>query len=334
MMDKVLTISVAAYNVEDFLEKTLDSCVAIDKDVLDKVEIIIVDDGSVDGTQGIGERYEDKYKLSVKYVRKENGGHGSTINYSMQHAQGKYFMLLDGDDWVDTASFRELVMRLQEEEADVISCSYNMVDNETGKETLVSHNSMFEVNKQYQAKKMLSRARIFLAGLIVKTSILQRYPFHVQEKCFYVDMEYVTFFVPYVKTVIFYDLTVYQCRTALVNQSTSKLGAVQHADDHIQVAKNLIDFYEVQKASNLSVENMKYIQNMCIKVIEDVFLLPFSFPINDKEIRDKMLKFNDYLYLRDKELYRKKFRKKVNIMRKSRYIGWQLFAVINSIRYR
>lgn len=334
MMDKILTISVAAYNVEDFLEKALDSCVAIDKDNLDKVEIIIVDDGSTDGTQRIGEWYEDKYKASIKYIRKENGGHGSTVNYSMQYAQGKYFMLLDGDDWVDTASFGELVMRLQKEESDVVSCLYNMVDNDTLKTTLINHNSMFEVNKQYQAEEMLSQAKIFLAGLIVKTSILQKHPFRLQQKCFYVDMEYVTFFVPYVKTVTFYDLIVYQCRTALVNQSTSKLGSVRHADDHIQVAKNLIAFYEVQKTNQVATEKMKYIQKMCIKVIEDVFLLPFSFPISDKEIRKKILNFNAYLKSKDKELYRKKFRKKVNIMRKLRYIGWQFLAVIDSIMNR
>lgn len=333
-MDKILTISIAAYNVENFLEKTLNSCVAISRNILDKVEIIIVDDGSVDGTQKIGEQYRDRYKNSIKYVKKKNGGHGSTINYSMQHATGKYFMLLDGDDWVDSSSFSDLIIRLCDEKCDMVSCLYNMVENETQKMTLINHNSIFEVNKQYKADEMLSRAKIFLAGLVVKTSILQEHPFTLQEKCFYVDMEYVTFFIPYVKTVIFYDLVVYQCRTALINQSTSRRGSVMHADDHIRVAKNLINFYEEQKTGNISSEKLKYIQNMCVKVIEDVFLLPFSFPIKDIQIRRKILDFDAYLKSKDKELYNKKFRKKISLMRITKYIGWQFISLIDGIKDR
>lgn len=331
-MNKILTISVAAYNVEKFLVKTIESCTNIDESILDKIEIFIVDDGSKDGTKRIGQKFQEQFPKSVFYVAKENGGHGSTVNYSMEHATGKYFMLLDGDDWVDSNQFEQLVKKLETEDSDVISCTYNMVDNETFAATHVIPNPSYKCDIQYEAKDVLNNAKIYLASLVIKTDILQRHPFKLDEKCFFVDMEYITFPIPYVNTVTFYNLNVYQCRTALAGQSTSRLGTVRHADDHIKVAKALIDFYNSQEG----IDNFKrtYIFNMTKKVVEDVYLLPFAFPITDKTIRGKICNFNDYLKDKNLELYHARYRKKINLMRALSYRGWQLLSLLEHINGR
>ena len=97
---KILTISVAAYNVEKTLDKTLESF--NDARVYNDLEVLIVDDGSKDNTKLVAQKYEKIAPQTFKYVEKENGGHGSTINKGISLATGKYFKVIDGDDWVDT----------------------------------------------------------------------------------------------------------------------------------------------------------------------------------------------------------------------------------------
>ena len=83
-MKKVLTIVVPAYNVEKYLKNCLDSFV--DVNILNSIEILVVDDGSTDKTADIAKSYEKKYPNSFRLLSKENGGHGSTINY--RHSEG------------------------------------------------------------------------------------------------------------------------------------------------------------------------------------------------------------------------------------------------------
>lgn len=80
-MEKLLTIVVPAYNVEKYIKNCLDSF--IDLSVLRSLEILIVDDGSTDSTASLAHTYEQKYPYSFKVLSKENGGHGSTINYAI-----------------------------------------------------------------------------------------------------------------------------------------------------------------------------------------------------------------------------------------------------------
>ena len=78
-MDKLLTVVIPSYNVEKFLNQTLDSFVC-DEAVMKKFEVIVVDDGSKDNTAKIGKEYADKYPDTFRVISKENGGHGSGIN--------------------------------------------------------------------------------------------------------------------------------------------------------------------------------------------------------------------------------------------------------------
>ena len=77
-MEKTLSISIASYNVEEYLEECLESFV--NSRVMDDLEILVIDDGSSDSSPEIAQRYVDKYPETYKLIKKENGGHGSTIN--------------------------------------------------------------------------------------------------------------------------------------------------------------------------------------------------------------------------------------------------------------
>ena len=61
---------------------------------------IIIDDGSKDATSEIAGRYAKEYPHIVTTVHQENGGHGAGINQGIEYAEGKYFKVVDSDDWV------------------------------------------------------------------------------------------------------------------------------------------------------------------------------------------------------------------------------------------
>ena len=93
---KLLTVTVPCYNSQDYMEKCIDSLLQGGE----KVEIIIIDDGSKDRTGAIADAYAQQYPSIVKVVHQENGGHGEGINQGVAHATGKYFKVVDSDDVV------------------------------------------------------------------------------------------------------------------------------------------------------------------------------------------------------------------------------------------
>ena len=93
---KLLTVTVPCYNSQDYMEKCVDSLLTGG----DRVQIVIIDDGSKDATGEIADRYAQKYPDIVTVVHQENGGHGEGINQGLAHAAGIYFKVVDSDDWV------------------------------------------------------------------------------------------------------------------------------------------------------------------------------------------------------------------------------------------
>ena len=81
--------------------KVIDSRHTDSKSILkggEDIEIIIVNDGSKDDTSKIAHEYEEKYPTIIHAVDKENGGHGDAVNVGLDHAEGKYFKVVDSDD--------------------------------------------------------------------------------------------------------------------------------------------------------------------------------------------------------------------------------------------
>ena len=125
-MAKTLSVVIPSYNVEKYLPEILPTFLS--PEVLDDIEVLIVNDGSKDNTSKVGKEFQDKYPNTVRIIDKENGGHGSTINRGIEEAVGKYFKVVDGDDWVDTDVFIKYVNALKTLEADAVMTPFNRVN--------------------------------------------------------------------------------------------------------------------------------------------------------------------------------------------------------------
>ncbi len=91
--EKLLTIAIPCYNSQDYLARAMKSVLIGDN----RIEILIVDDGSTDTTPQLADQYAKKYPDIVRVIHKENGGHGDAVMTGLANAKGKYYKVLDSD---------------------------------------------------------------------------------------------------------------------------------------------------------------------------------------------------------------------------------------------
>ena len=240
----ILTIVVPAYNVEKYIEKCVMSLLNHRNSF--KTEIIIVNDGSQDNTLMIAKRMEKISKGIVKVVDKENGGHGSTINVGLEMAKGKYFRLVDGDDWVDGENLAKLIDIMECDNSDLILTkgSYEYVETSLLK-NIIDYDMLSE-GKQYRFDDLVYKGYGFLTyGPLLttanyKTELLRKANFKLSEKKPYVDMEFNSFSIKYIDTVKYYDLDIYRYLIGREGQTISREYWKKKYKDHVYIIFNIL----------------------------------------------------------------------------------------------
>lgn len=237
-MEKILTISIAAYNAETYIKNTLES---LEKSsYLDALEVFIIDDGGTDLTYQISKEFEKKYPGVFCAVHKENGGYGSTVMYSIEHATGKYFKLLDGDDYYLTDGLDNLISFLLNANEDVVVTNYFMGSCEKDSK-IISYKSKITYDKTISISSMKPLA-IGMWALTFKTEILLQSNLDLFEHTLYTDAIYATVPFAYANTIVFKDYYVYFYRIGVDGQSISITSRIRHQDDMIKVSNYIIEF--------------------------------------------------------------------------------------------
>ncbi|MBQ7656687.1 MAG: glycosyltransferase family 2 protein [Clostridia bacterium] len=245
MSKKVLTVSVAAYNVEAYIENALRSlCVP---EIIDKLEIFVVDDGGTDGTLGIAKAFAARYPASVFPVHKENGGYGSTVNYSLSHATGKYFKLLDGDDWFDSEGLRRLVSELENSAVDIVMNNYKTgpdPEHLTVRDFYAEEGGGVKDLSSFVAKRDFG-----MWAMTFRTEILRACGLTLPEHVLYTDALVVAYPLAAAKTMRFFDFSVYCYRVGRDGQSMSKEAIKKHYREMIGLDERLAAFCARQESS-------------------------------------------------------------------------------------
>ncbi|MGM0215625.1 glycosyltransferase family 2 protein [Enterococcus sp. AZ109] len=121
-----ISIIVPVYNVEKYLHKCVDSIL---EQTFTDFELILVDDGSPDGSGAICDEYAKK-DARVKVIHKENGGLSDARNAGIDIAQGKYLGFIDSDDYIEKDMYELLYNNIINENADLSICGvYHVYDN-------------------------------------------------------------------------------------------------------------------------------------------------------------------------------------------------------------
>ena len=239
-MEKILTISIAGYNVAEYIRHTLDSIIT--KGCIDALQILVVDDGGKDETLAIVKEYEEKYPDSVFGVHKENGGYGSVLNTSIRMAKGKYFKQLDGDDWFDTENLDAFVEMLRNTDADYVITPMRMFNEADGTEVVRDYFEGYAEGKYAFDEMEFSQISPMHCSTF-RTELLQKNNITITEHCFYTDVELVNRPLPFMQSVYIWHKPVYVYRIGREGQSVSKTGVRKHYKEHEKVFWNLLGIY-------------------------------------------------------------------------------------------
>lgn len=288
-MEKILSVIIPAYNVEMYIKKCLETFNQLDKTYKEKIEIIVVNDGSTDSTENIVLSYIRNKEIPVILINKENGGHGSAINKGIECSVGKYLKVIDGDDWIVPSEFEILIKKLIEVDVDIIITDYT--------EQHIYNNSTKRISWNYYKNKILEidklNERIQMHSLVYKSQIFKKNNIKITEKIFYVDMEYTLFPLAYAKDFIYLDLDIYQYFLGRKGQSVSLDSFLKNIDHHMKIIKSISKFKD-EKINNTN--NIKKIFNKTLNELLGRQMLLANIHINKDEKINDINNFSGYKY--------------------------------------
>ena len=240
----VLTIVVPSYNSADYLERCLDSILVGGADV----EILVIDDGSVDATGTIADEYESRHPGTVRALHQANGGHGAAINAGLAAATGDYVKIVDSDDWVDEVSLLALIALLRQFGDDgtavdmVIS---NFVYEKVGKraKTAVRYRDVLPEGRVFgwdEVGRFAARQYMLMHSLVYSTPLLRGSGMLLPRHTFYVDNLYAFQPLPHVHRMFYLDVDLYRYFIGRDGQSVNEEVMLGRLHQHMRVTRRMM----------------------------------------------------------------------------------------------
>lgn len=274
-MNYILSVLLPVYNTELYLERCITSL--IDERINSQVEILIVNDGSTDNSLAIANSFAAQYPFIV-VVDKPNGGHGSTINKGIEIATGKYFRVLDSDDWFDTEQFVQYVEQLKTIDADaIVTWGYieQVYANKQLPYTLWKDDKHIEYGKVYDFDTFDFRGKyVVMAQLTYLTSVVKKMPRRLLENTFYVDNEFLLYPLTYVDTIVFLDYYIYHYFVGRPEQSINKKVLKRNIEHCGRVGMAILDFFDTVQANEAK---KKYMYTVSRNVIRNYYVYLLSY---------------------------------------------------------
>lgn len=328
-MEKLLTVVIPTYNTERFLKQCLDSMLQVPS--AGRTELLVVDDGSRDRSGEIAEEYAAKYPDIVRVIHKENGGHGSAINTGITLATGKYFKVVDSDDRVDSREYEAYLEKLENLECDVVATTFTCVwyaDGETEElqsrivkeqKRRIEGAKRFPENTVLPFETVADRLHVRMHEWTIRTEILKKNGIVLSEHSFYVDMQYILFPIPRVKTICILPENVYRYRLGEAGQSVSIKNMQKNREQHRNVLRSLVAFYKEREQQGDSEAVLDYLAKGIAKMQADGIQTVLSLPVG-KAAKTELLVQEGFLKQECPAAYQKNQKKSITLLRRSRYL--------------
>lgn len=308
MKQKILTFTVPCFNSEEYMSKAIKSILPGG----DRVEIIIVDDGSTDNTASIADKFAEEYPDIIRVIHKENGGHGSAVNTGLLHARGLYFKVLDSDDWFEKNAYKEYLNTIEqlvesEQLIDMILTNYVYEKPSENHRRRMIYSALFPKNKVIGWEDMKHNIKgfsILMHSVTYRTKLLRDIGLKLPENTFYVDNLFVYEPLPYVKKFYYLDVDLYRYYIGREGQSITEKTMIKRLDQQLAVNYRMIDafdLYEDVKEPHLRSYMLAYLE--MITVVSTSLAHVSKDPVNYQKAKElwKYIKEKDrrvFLHLR------------------------------------
>jgi glycosyltransferase involved in cell wall biosynthesis len=274
----------------------------------DRVEIIIVDDGSTDDTLKIARKYQEKFPDIVKVIHQENGGHGEAVNTGIKNATGLYFKVLDSDDCLGKKALTKVLDLLEDmiaKDAGLDMLISNYMYDKQG----VKHKKIMKYKRAMPVGKMFGwdelhfgkTQYLLMHSVIYRTKVLRECGMVLPKHTFYVDNIYVFQPLPYVKNIYYLDVCLYKYFIGRDDQSVHESVMIKRLDQQYRVTRLMLDIYNKSDISHQNTDDAMvhyFDMMMCVSSILSI-LEGSKQRLEDKE------KLWDELKISNPELYRK-----------------------------
>ena len=265
-MEKLLSLIIPTYNMAAYLPRCLDSL--LKPGTLDRLEAIVVNDGSKDDSLEVARRYEAEYPGTVVVIDKPNGNYGSTVNAALPVAHGLYVKILDSDDSFDSDALVAYLDALEGLSRPVdISVTHFRILHEDGSEEIARYNvygrEPYEYGKVYDLDEVLSggHIRFFLMhSLAYRTDLLREHGYRQTEGISYTDTEWATFPLFHARDIVFHDLVVYRYNLAREGQTMDPKVLARSLPQMEKMTFSLLEHYAALDRGALSPERKAFLQ--------------------------------------------------------------------------
>ena len=302
---KLLSFAVPCYNSAAYMEH----CVETLLHGGEEVEIIIVDDGSQkDNTAEIADRLAAEHPSIIKAVHQENGGHGQAVNTGLKNATGRYFKVVDSDDWVDEKAYDKILDVLrrtvdEEKELDMLISNYVYEKEGAIHKKVMSYSNLpkdryFTWDETGRFKK---GQYILMHSVIYRTELLRDCGLELPKHTFYVDNLYVFYPLPYVKTMYYLDVEFYRYYIGREDQSVNEKVMISRIDQQIKVNKLMLESFDYKNIENEHVKKYMFNYLEMITVVSTVLLMKSG----TKEHQQKRHDLWNYIKSNDEFIYKK-----------------------------
>lgn len=300
---KYLSIAIPSYNSEAYMAHAIESLLKGGEDV----EILVVNDGSSDNTSKIGHEYEAKYPSIVRVIDQENGGHGEAVNAGLRNATGKYFKVVDSDDWVDESSLKQILAKLhafeeQNEEVDMLIANYVYEKEGVRNKTVIHYRNVFPTDQIFtwdDIGRFHIGQYILMHSVIYRTELLRECGLELPKHTFYVDNIYVYYPLPKVEKMCYLDVNFYRYYIGREDQSVNEKVMIKRVDQQIFVTKTMIDMYKLKDIKNKKVRHYMLNYLAIMMTVSSIILIRSK----EKANLEKKKELWKYLKMKDRKTY-------------------------------
>lgn len=243
-MKKLLTLVIPSYNAEAFLR----TCVERMTPAGPEADILIVDDGSTDGTPGIADALAAEHPENVRVIHQENGGHGEGLNQGIRTAQGIYLKSVDADDRIDTPSLLALMDLLRahatpETWADLVVNDYVYDHPEKEDVFEVRYNLVFHadrVDTWDTCRPFPNWKQFMIHSMCYRVEMLREHGYELPKHTFYEDNLYIYQPLPWVRKVLYLPRFLYGYTVGQEDQSVSGKNLLRRMDQNTRMITRMI----------------------------------------------------------------------------------------------
>lgn len=240
-MNKLLSIIVPVYKVEDYINKCLNSLLVPDEQ-LQLLDVVIINDGTPDNSAVMAKEYEKKYPGVFRVIDQENRGHGGAWNHGTELAIGKYLFYLDSDDWFDTEQFSKLIGYLGHCDTDMVLLDrkkYYAQENRYEDVVLVNMDpdKVYDANTYDWLGSGNGSNITYAHNTVYRTSMMQKYLPLFCEHVMYDDVSLQVIPIAIAESFVYTKLNVYRYYIGRIGQSFDPKVRAKHGDHVTTVLK-------------------------------------------------------------------------------------------------